>query len=249
MKKGGEGGYPTPRAELPPSYPPRGASIPCALSRLRVLLVTTGVYSNALRISLPLRRPNCEGLLFFYGFYEQHDEHSAGGRDAQDAENLGEVIGQLRKFHPVEQVHGQQQRAQNDRDHADEDQECPQHGSNRLCRKVAPKLRRTPTEHKQKSASRHSERIGASELSTNNCGLSTVSGGGEGRLGAAEAVDDALAAEDHHGIEERRGHGLAHDGDARGVDEQAGLDAFSFGERAQRVVAGIVVPARRRNRG
>src|SRR6266851_5074379 len=24
-----------------------------------------------------------EGLLFFYGFYEEHDEHSAGGRDAQ----------------------------------------------------------------------------------------------------------------------------------------------------------------------
>src|SRR6266851_8775179 len=113
-----------------------------------------------------------EDLLFFGGFYEQHDDHAASGRDDQDAEQLGEVLAQLREFHPVQHVHAQQQRAQNDRDHADEDQECPQHGCNRLCRKVAPKLRRTPTEHKQKSASRHSERIGASELSTNNCGLS-----------------------------------------------------------------------------
>src|SRR5260370_5314342 len=29
---------------LPPSYAPRGASIPCCLSRLRILAVTTGVY-------------------------------------------------------------------------------------------------------------------------------------------------------------------------------------------------------------
>ncbi len=30
------------RASLPPSYAPRGASIPCALTRLRILPVTTG---------------------------------------------------------------------------------------------------------------------------------------------------------------------------------------------------------------
>src|SRR6266851_2016151 len=40
------GGTPTlPRkASLPPSYAPRGASIPCGLTRLRILPVTTGVY-------------------------------------------------------------------------------------------------------------------------------------------------------------------------------------------------------------
>src|SRR6266851_10006397 len=68
-----------------------------------------------------------EDLLFFGGFYEQHDDHAASGRDDQDAEQLGEVLAQLREFHPVQHVHAQQQRAQNDRDHADEDQECPQH--------------------------------------------------------------------------------------------------------------------------
>src|SRR5260370_32950189 len=37
-------GYPTlpRRASLPPSYAPRGASIPCTLTRLRILPVTTG---------------------------------------------------------------------------------------------------------------------------------------------------------------------------------------------------------------
>src|SRR5713226_836587 len=54
MKEGGEGGYPSfPRlqrpASKPPSlqppepYAPRGASIPCALTRLRILPVTTGL--------------------------------------------------------------------------------------------------------------------------------------------------------------------------------------------------------------
>jgi len=38
------GGTPTllRRAPLPPSYAPRGAAIPCALNRLRILPVTTG---------------------------------------------------------------------------------------------------------------------------------------------------------------------------------------------------------------
>src|SRR5258708_5322942 len=39
------GGTPTlpRRASLPPSYAPRGASIPCGLTRLRILPVTTGL--------------------------------------------------------------------------------------------------------------------------------------------------------------------------------------------------------------
>src|SRR6266851_3970910 len=69
------------------------------------------------------------------------------------------------------------------------------------------------------------------------------------RQRAAAAVDDALAAENHDRVEERRRHRLAHDGHARGVDEQAGLHALRFGERAQRVVAGVVAPVRGRNRG
>src|SRR5229473_1018122 len=216
MKNPGGGGYPNTSAASFASV------VICATWRLHPLWAQSIAHTSRHHRGVP---PTCfrflcvcgrsaagEVLFFLGGFYQEHDEHAAGGGDAQDAEELGEVLAQLREFHPVEYVHAEQQRAENDRDHADEDQECPQHGCNRLCRKVAPKLRRTPREHKQKSASRHPERIGASELSTNNCGLSTVSGGGEGRLGAAEAVDDALAAEDHHGIEERRGHGLAHDG-------------------------------------
>src|SRR6266851_5270311 len=48
---------------LPPSPAPRGASIPCALTRLRILPVTTGVYtcpsnsSRPLCVSVPARRP------------------------------------------------------------------------------------------------------------------------------------------------------------------------------------------------
>ena len=44
-KTPGVGGMPTlpRRALLPPSYAPRGASISCGLSRLRILPVTTGV--------------------------------------------------------------------------------------------------------------------------------------------------------------------------------------------------------------
>ena len=39
-----------------------------------------------------------------------------------------------------------------------------------------------------------------------------------------------------------RGHGLADDGDARGVDEQAGFYACGLGDRAGGVVAGVVIP-------
>src|SRR5260370_19177574 len=46
-KTGGVGTPALPRrASLPPSYAPRGASIPCGLTRLRILPVTTGVYES-----------------------------------------------------------------------------------------------------------------------------------------------------------------------------------------------------------
>ena len=53
-KTPGVGGTPTlpRRASLPPSYAPRGASIPCGLTRLRILPVTTEVYpANTLSLS------------------------------------------------------------------------------------------------------------------------------------------------------------------------------------------------------
>src|SRR5712692_1650901 len=55
------GGYPTlpRRASLPPSYAPHGASIPCGLTRLRILPVTTGVYyppENKITRTAGLRR-------------------------------------------------------------------------------------------------------------------------------------------------------------------------------------------------
>src|SRR5712692_11323622 len=50
---GGVGTPTLPRqASLPPSYAPRGASIPCGLSRLRILPVTTGAYPYVLQTSL-----------------------------------------------------------------------------------------------------------------------------------------------------------------------------------------------------
>ena len=53
-KKQGRGVPQLFRFELPPSYAPRGASIPCALTRLRILPVTTEVYplrsSESLRV-------------------------------------------------------------------------------------------------------------------------------------------------------------------------------------------------------
>src|SRR5262245_26727151 len=75
------------------------------------------------------------------------------------------------------------------------------------------------------------------------------SGGTEGRESAAEAADDAVASEHHHGIEERGRDSLANDGYARGVNEQAGLHRFGFSEGAQGVVASVMAPVRRRNGG
>ena len=42
---------------------------------------------------------------------------------------------------------------------------------------------------------------------------------------------------------------MADDGHAGGVDEQAGLDAFGFGEGAEGVIAGVVAPVRGRDGG
>ena len=67
--------------------------------------------------------------------------------------------------------------------------------------------------------------------------------------GAPEARNDAGLAENDHGFEERRSNRAADDGDARGVDEQASLDAFSRGELAKSVVAGVVAPVRQRVEG
>src|SRR3989442_14143716 len=58
----------------------------------------------------------------------------------------------------------------------------------------------------------------------------------------AQAADDALLTERDHGVEQRRRDGLAHNRDARGVDQQAGLDAGGFRDRARGMVASIVVP-------
>src|SRR5260370_26295310 len=58
----------------------------------------------------------------------------------------------------------------------------------------------------------------------------------------AQAADDALLPENDHGVEERGRDGLADNRDARRVDQQAGLDAGAFRDRARGMVASIVVP-------
>src|SRR6266849_942655 len=60
--------------------------------------------------------------------------------------------------------------------------------------------------------------------------------------GIAQTVHNALLAEYDHGIEERRGDSLAHDGHARRINKQPGLDSASFGDRARCVIASAVVP-------
>jgi hypothetical protein len=63
---GGVGAPALPRhASLPPSHAPRGASIPCALTRLRILPVTTGVYPKA---SLFCARCRCVSVGEIRGF-------------------------------------------------------------------------------------------------------------------------------------------------------------------------------------
>jgi hypothetical protein len=58
----------------------------------------------------------------------------------------------------------------------------------------------------------------------------------------AEAADYSVLAQGDHGVEEGWGYGLADDGDAGGVDEEAGFYASGFGYGAASVVAGVVVP-------
>jgi hypothetical protein len=58
----------------------------------------------------------------------------------------------------------------------------------------------------------------------------------------AEAVYDAGLAQDDHGVEQRRGYGLADYGDAGGVDQEAGFHAGGFGYGARGVIAGVVIP-------
>src|SRR5947209_5044315 len=48
----------------------------------------------------------------------------------------------------------------------------------------------------------------------------------------AQTAHDSLLAEYDHGIEQRRGNGLADDGHANRVDEQSGFDAGGFGDGA-----------------
>jgi hypothetical protein len=62
----------------------------------------------------------------------------------------------------------------------------------------------------------------------------------------AQAADDALLAENDHGIEKRGGDGLAYDCDAAGVDEQAGFHAGGFSDRARGPIARIVTPVGQR---
>ena len=60
-------------------------------------------------------------------------------------------------------------------------------------------------------------------LVPNFCG--TESTRGEWFNGAAQAADHALLADHQHGFKQRRRHGLAHDRDARRIDQEAGLYA------------------------
>ena len=58
----------------------------------------------------------------------------------------------------------------------------------------------------------------------------------------AETTNDAFLAENDHGIEQGRSHGLANNGHAGGVDEQARLDACIFGDFTCSMIARIVIP-------
>jgi hypothetical protein len=62
------------------------------------------------------------------------------------------------------------------------------------------------------------------------------------REGGAEAADDAVLAQGDHGVEEGWGDRLADDGNAGGVDEEAGFYAGGLGYGAACVVAGVVIP-------
>src|SRR5215813_10019636 len=61
-----------------------------------------------------------------------------------------------------------------------------------------------------------------------------------------EAADDTFLAESDHGIEERRRNGLADNGNADRVDQKTCLYTASFGNCARSVIAGVVIPFRKR---
>ena len=69
--------------------------------------------------------------------------------------------------------------------------------------------------------------------------------GGEFAEGVTEASDDALLAENDHGIEEGRRDGLPDNGNANGVDKQSCFHAASFGDGASGVITGVVIPLRK----
>ena len=72
--------------------------------------------------------------------------------------------------------------------------------------------------------------------------MATLLSGSEFLQCGAETADDALLAKRDHGIEERRRNGLADDGDADRIDQQAGFDAAGFGDGAAGVIAGVMIP-------
>src|SRR5439155_1760655 len=62
-----------------------------------------------------------------------------------------------------------------------------------------------------------------------------------------QAIDYPIATKNHHGVEQWRRYCLADDGHSRSINKQAGFYAFGFGQRSQRMVAGIMVPILRCN--
>src|SRR6266481_6469588 len=74
-----------------PSHTPRGASIPCALTRLRILPVTTGVYSTGLQTfrhseaALKTLRPSnfpTHGIIAAHGISKYPERHRPLGTSA-----------------------------------------------------------------------------------------------------------------------------------------------------------------------
>src|SRR3989442_6408369 len=65
----------------------------------------------------------------------------------------------------------------------------------------------------------------------------------------AKTAHNAFLSEDDHGVKKRRRDGLSNDGDANRVDEQAGLHAAGFSNRAGRMIAQVVAPFRKCGEG
>src|SRR5229473_2004347 len=82
--------------------PRRASAVTCATWRFYLLCPQSIAHTSCHHGGVP---PTCfrflcvcgtsaagEVLFFLGGFYQEHDEHAAGGGDAQDAEELGEVL-------------------------------------------------------------------------------------------------------------------------------------------------------------